>query len=301
MLLGPLTVEPPFRERGIGYALIKRALDEARARGHHLVVLVGDEPYYAKSGFRRIPKGRASMPGPVDPARLLVCERPKAPSRVCPGRSSRTGVQPDLMHDPKSGGTFRIGSCIKAKLAKSCDFDPKQLCFRRSNMRTIRARRQEWMVLKVASGALIIASLLAAGPAGGQSINLATIKCRNFVELSKDTIATLTVWLDGYYTDEEDAAVFEPEKLKANAEKLTAFLRPEPQNERDDRRRKRDGEGGWAKACPGTPCPRGDARGTNRVGTARKRARLLPTLRLSLAHAAPTAWARRASTRLCPP
>jgi len=74
LLLGPLTVEPPFRERGIGYALIERALAEAKAKGHRLVVLVGDEPYYGKSGFRRIPKGRAVMPGPVDPARLLICE-----------------------------------------------------------------------------------------------------------------------------------------------------------------------------------------------------------------------------------
>jgi predicted N-acetyltransferase YhbS len=74
LLLGPLTVEPPFRERGIGQALIERAVAEARAKGHRLIVLVGDEPYYAKAGFKRIPKGRASMPGPVDPARLLVAE-----------------------------------------------------------------------------------------------------------------------------------------------------------------------------------------------------------------------------------
>jgi predicted N-acetyltransferase YhbS len=74
LLLGPLTVEPPFRERGIGHALIGRAVAEAKAKGHRLVVLVGDEPYYGKSGFKRIPKGRARMPGPVDPARLLVCE-----------------------------------------------------------------------------------------------------------------------------------------------------------------------------------------------------------------------------------
>jgi predicted N-acetyltransferase YhbS len=74
LLLGPLTVEPPFRERGIGQALIERAVAEARAKGHRLVVLVGDEPYYAKAGFNRIPKGRASMPGPVDWARLLVAE-----------------------------------------------------------------------------------------------------------------------------------------------------------------------------------------------------------------------------------
>jgi predicted N-acetyltransferase YhbS len=74
LLLGPVTVEPPFRERGIGHALIDRALGEAKAKGHRLVVLVGDEPYYGKCGFRRIPKGQATMPGPVDPARLLVCE-----------------------------------------------------------------------------------------------------------------------------------------------------------------------------------------------------------------------------------
>jgi predicted N-acetyltransferase YhbS len=74
LLLGPLTVEPPFRERGIGYALIESALAQAKSGAHRLVVLVGDEPYYGRSGFKRIPKGRATMPGPVDPARLLVCE-----------------------------------------------------------------------------------------------------------------------------------------------------------------------------------------------------------------------------------
>ena len=74
LLLGPLTVEPPFRTRGVGRTLIKRALKEAESKGHKLVVLVGDEPFYGKSGFKRIAKGRVKMPGPVDPARLLVAE-----------------------------------------------------------------------------------------------------------------------------------------------------------------------------------------------------------------------------------
>jgi predicted N-acetyltransferase YhbS len=74
LLLGPLTVEPPFRERGVGQALIERALTEARIKGHRLVILVGDEPYYGKSGFKPIPPDRAIMPGPVDPRRLLVAE-----------------------------------------------------------------------------------------------------------------------------------------------------------------------------------------------------------------------------------
>ena len=74
LLLGPLTVEPPFRDRGVGQALIARALEEARAKGHRLVILVGDEPYYGKCGFKPIPPGRVVMPGPVDPERLLVAE-----------------------------------------------------------------------------------------------------------------------------------------------------------------------------------------------------------------------------------
>ncbi len=74
LLLGPLTVEPPFRSRGIGRALLDRALKDAKAKGHRLVLLVGDEPYYSRVGFKAVPKGRAVMPGPVDYNRLLVAE-----------------------------------------------------------------------------------------------------------------------------------------------------------------------------------------------------------------------------------
>jgi predicted N-acetyltransferase YhbS len=74
LLLGPLTVEPPFRGRGVGRALLERAISDAKARGHRLVLLVGDEAYYSRVGFKAVPKGRATMPGPVDYRRLLVTE-----------------------------------------------------------------------------------------------------------------------------------------------------------------------------------------------------------------------------------
>src|SRR5690348_12752329 len=74
LLLGPVTVEPAFRDRGVGQALIERALEQAKRNGHRLVILVGDEAYYEKCGFKRIPRGRAVMPGPVDPGRLLLAE-----------------------------------------------------------------------------------------------------------------------------------------------------------------------------------------------------------------------------------
>ena len=64
LLLGPLTVEPPFRDRGIGQKLIERALEEAKANGHRLVVLVGDEPYYGKAGFKPIAQGPGHHAGP---------------------------------------------------------------------------------------------------------------------------------------------------------------------------------------------------------------------------------------------
>jgi predicted N-acetyltransferase YhbS len=74
LLLGPLTVEPPFRSRGVGRALLDRALADAKAQGQKLILLVGDEPYYSRVGFKKIPKGRVTMPGPVDANRLLVIE-----------------------------------------------------------------------------------------------------------------------------------------------------------------------------------------------------------------------------------
>lgn len=72
LMLGPLAVEPAFRSRGIGRLLMERAIQEARRRGYGLILLVGDEAYYGRLGFRRVPPGRITMPGPVDPMRVLL-------------------------------------------------------------------------------------------------------------------------------------------------------------------------------------------------------------------------------------
>jgi predicted N-acetyltransferase YhbS len=71
LLLGPLAVDPKLRGRGIGIALMQRGLEEARALGYESVVLVGDEPYYAKVGFKKLKSGQIRFPGPVDGSRLL--------------------------------------------------------------------------------------------------------------------------------------------------------------------------------------------------------------------------------------
>ena len=71
LMLGPLAVVAQERGRGIGVALMERGLDEARALGYDAVILVGDEPYYARVGFSKLPPGRVTLPGPVDPSRVL--------------------------------------------------------------------------------------------------------------------------------------------------------------------------------------------------------------------------------------
>jgi predicted N-acetyltransferase YhbS len=74
LMLGPLTVDPSFERVGIGAALMRRALDAARDAGETLVLLVGDEPYYKRFGFRVIPHGQLALPGPVNPQRFLSAE-----------------------------------------------------------------------------------------------------------------------------------------------------------------------------------------------------------------------------------
>jgi hypothetical protein len=69
---------------------------------------------------------------------------------------------------------------------------------------------------------------LATASADGQVVDLSAIKCKDFIELPKDTVNAITMWLDGYYTDEEDPAVVDFDKLKTKGEKLAAFCVQNP-------------------------------------------------------------------------
>ena len=74
LLLGPVAVAADARNRGIGAALVRRALCEARKLGHRAVVLVGDAPYYGRFGFSAEKTGRLRLPGPFERHRLLALE-----------------------------------------------------------------------------------------------------------------------------------------------------------------------------------------------------------------------------------
>jgi predicted N-acetyltransferase YhbS len=72
LLLGPFAVDEGARSAGVGAALIRRACEAAAAEGHRLILLVGDEAYYAPLGFVAGPTKDVRLPGPVDQNRVLV-------------------------------------------------------------------------------------------------------------------------------------------------------------------------------------------------------------------------------------
>jgi predicted N-acetyltransferase YhbS len=74
LVLGPLAVDEASRKFGVGAALMARALELAQQRGHGAVILLGDEPYYARFGFSAAKTAELSLPGPFERDRLLGLE-----------------------------------------------------------------------------------------------------------------------------------------------------------------------------------------------------------------------------------
>jgi predicted N-acetyltransferase YhbS len=68
--LGPIAVADDHRGAGLGQQLVERACEAAKAAGCPAVLLVGDAPWFERTGFVRAPN--VTMPGPVDPRRVLV-------------------------------------------------------------------------------------------------------------------------------------------------------------------------------------------------------------------------------------
>lgn len=91
LLLGPVAVEPSCRNRGIGAALVRRAITDARRLGHQAVILVGDPPYYSRFGFTAEKTAAVRLPGPVERHRLLAIELVPGTLNGARGMISATG------------------------------------------------------------------------------------------------------------------------------------------------------------------------------------------------------------------
>lgn len=69
LLLGPVAVHPTRQGEGLAAQLIRETLSIAADHGWQRVMLVGDEPYYARFGFARL--DGVDMPPPTNPDRVL--------------------------------------------------------------------------------------------------------------------------------------------------------------------------------------------------------------------------------------
>ncbi|MEL7198046.1 MAG: N-acetyltransferase [Pseudomonadota bacterium] len=62
--LGPVSVWPDLQLKGIGSALIKRAIADMRARGAKGIILLGSPDYYRRFGF--VHEAQLAYPGPPE-------------------------------------------------------------------------------------------------------------------------------------------------------------------------------------------------------------------------------------------
>ncbi len=72
--LGPLAVDPAAQAAGLGLAMTRDCVAACRSLAGAGIVLVGAERFFRPLGFTVVPRGRMTLPGPVDPARLLWLE-----------------------------------------------------------------------------------------------------------------------------------------------------------------------------------------------------------------------------------
>ncbi|MEL6264775.1 MAG: N-acetyltransferase [Pseudomonadota bacterium] len=74
LLLGPIAVHHTRQGEGLGALLVVETMEHAAALGWRRVLLVGDEPYYWRFGFRRSLAVGLDFPRPVNFERVLAAE-----------------------------------------------------------------------------------------------------------------------------------------------------------------------------------------------------------------------------------
>ncbi len=83
--------------------------------------------------------------------------------------------------------------------------------------------------MRLLLAAFAVAMLIVA-PAGAQSLDLSTIKCKDFLQSGKDNIAVIITWLDGYYKEKDDPPIIDLANFGKNSEKLAKYCADNPDN-----------------------------------------------------------------------
>lgn len=76
----------------------------------------------------------------------------------------------------------------------------------------------------------LIAATVAAGlqPAFAKDMDVSTIKCSEFVSAKPADIGNILVWLEGYYTKENDPPILHEEKMTNDGKHLGEYCRTHP-------------------------------------------------------------------------
>jgi hypothetical protein len=84
------------------------------------------------------------------------------------------------------------------------------------------------MPMKTLKPFVLAATLLASLPANAQTIDLAAMKCADYLQASQENVTLITTWLVGLYTDIAEPRVIDRGRLRSSGEKLADFCRKNP-------------------------------------------------------------------------
>jgi acid stress chaperone HdeB len=66
-------------------------------------------------------------------------------------------------------------------------------------------------------------------PATAQVLDLSTIKCKDFVTSGERNISLILMWIQGYYTEEDDPPLIDFDKMAENGKKLGEYCGKNPE------------------------------------------------------------------------
>ena len=82
--------------------------------------------------------------------------------------------------------------------------------------------------MKILSAIVTAALLAAATPAQAQKVDLSTITCKQFLDMNKESIGLILMWMAGYYSDQDAPPVVDFDKMKEDAAKLAGYCAKNP-------------------------------------------------------------------------
>ena len=74
----------------------------------------------------------------------------------------------------------------------------------------------------------VAAAMWSIVPAKAEQLDLSTVKCKEFLESSKDNIGLILMWLEGYYNDEDAPPVVDFDKMQSDGKKLGEYCGKNP-------------------------------------------------------------------------